>query len=149
MPATNDNRYDRRHGPRDRQLRVGDGDREAVGEILRQQHVEGRLDTDEFQERLERSLTAKTYAQLDELVADFPDDEAEQGRYGRAWALRPWPFALLPLAVIAAIALSGGHLIWLAFPLFFFVVRPLLWRSWVPGISACGPRHTTRTGTQA
>ena len=39
-------------------------------------------------------------------------------------------FALLPLALIAAIALSGSHLVWLALPLFFFfVVRPLLWRS--------------------
>ena len=151
MPATNDNRYDRRGGPRDRRLRVGDSEREAVGEILRQQHLDGRLDSDEFQERLERCLAAKTYAELDELVADFPGAEAEQGRGGRAWQRPPWPLALLPLALIAAIALSGGHLVWLAFPLFFFfVVRPLLWRSsggYRRGFGACGPRYTTRTRT--
>src|SRR3989442_10210642 len=151
MPATNDNRYDRRRGPRDRQLRVGDSEREAVGEVLRQQHVDGRLDSDEFQQRLERCLVAKTYAELDELVADFPSPEAEQGRAGRAWGWRP--FALLPLALIAAIALSGGHLIWLVFPLFFFlVVRPLVWRSWGGGygrgVWACGPRYTMRTRTR-
>jgi uncharacterized protein DUF1707 len=130
MPATNDNRYDRRGGPRDRRLRVGDSEREAVGAILRQQHVDGRLDGDEFQERLERCLAAKTYAELDELVADFPSPETERRRGPYVWGRRPLPFPLLPLALIAAIALSGGHLVWLAFPLIFFlVVRPLLWRT--------------------
>ena len=134
MPGTNDTRYSRRSGPRDRQLRVGDSERETVGEILRQQHLDGRLDADEFQERLERCLTAKTYAELDELVADFPGPEAERARVGRASGWRPWPFAFLPLALIAAIAVSGGHFLWLAFPLFFFfVLRPLLWRSWGGG----------------
>jgi hypothetical protein len=148
MPATNDTRYSLRRGPRDRQLRVGDSERETVAEILRQQHLDGRLDADEFQERLERCLTAKTYAELDALVADLPGPEAEQGRAGPAWGWRPWPFALLPLALIAAIALSGGHLLWLAFPLFFFfVLRPLLLRrSWSRGGWACGPRYTTRPG---
>jgi hypothetical protein len=42
-----------------------------------QAHVAGRLDSREFQERLERCLEAKTYAELDELVADFPGEEAE------------------------------------------------------------------------
>jgi hypothetical protein len=135
MQGTNDTRYSRRSGTRDRKLRVGDSERETVTGILRQQHLDGRLDADEFQERLERCLTAKTYADLDELVADLPSPEAERDRVGRpAWGWRPWPFAFLPLALIAAIAVSavsGGHPLWLAFPLiFFFVLRPLLWRSW-------------------
>jgi hypothetical protein len=154
MAATNDNRYDRRSGPRDRRLRVGDSEREAVGEILRREHVDGRLDSDEFQERLERCLTAKTYAELDELVADLPSPEAEHGQTtGRAWGWRPWPLAFLPLALIAAIVWSGGHLIWLAFPLFFFVVRPLLRRSsdrgYRRGAWGCGQSYTPRTGTRA
>ena len=41
MPAENENAYDRR-GPRDRSLRVGDREREAVAAILRRHHVEGR-----------------------------------------------------------------------------------------------------------
>jgi hypothetical protein len=152
MPAANDYRYDRHIGPRDRRLRVGDNEREAVAEILRQEHVHGRLDSDEFQERLDRCLAAKTYADLDELVADLPSIEAEEGRAAWAWRWRPWPLPLLPLALIAAIVVSGGHLVWLAVPvIFFFVVRPIFWRSWRrgygPGIwAACGPRYTTRTG---
>jgi hypothetical protein len=154
MAAQNDSRYDARSGPRDRTLRVGDREREAVGDILRQQHLDGRLDSDEFQQRLERCLTAKTYAELDRLIADFPGRREEEDRHGRVRERRPWPFALLPLAVLAAIVLTGGHLVWLAVPVFFLVVvRPLFWRSWGRGYGrggwSCGPRYPTRTETRA
>jgi hypothetical protein len=135
MPAENENAYDRRRGPRDRSLRVGDREREAVAAILRRQHVDGRLDALEFQERLDRCLAAKTYRDLDDLIADFPSHDAGQARTGRPsawppWRLAPVPLALIPLALVAAIVLSGGHLFWLVFPAFFFLVaRPLLWRS--------------------
>jgi hypothetical protein len=149
VSAPNDNRYDLGYGPRDRTLRVGDKERDAVSDILRQRHLEGRLDADEFHTRLDRCLAAKTYAELDELIADLPREEAVRGRGGQSWTWRPWPFPvlLLPIALIAAIA-SGAHLAWLALPLlFFFVVRPLLWRTsggYGRGFRACGPRRTTR-----
>jgi Domain of unknown function (DUF1707) len=114
-----------RHEPRDRGLRAGDRDRDAVADILREQHLAGRLETEEFQERLDRGYAAKTYGELDELVADLPGDEPTRAAR-RAWR---WPaMALVPL-LIAAIVLSRGHALWLAIPLFFFVGRPLLWRS--------------------
>lgn len=157
MPAENEQGYDRRRGPRDRTLRVGDREREAVGAILRQQHVEGRLDAVEFQERLDRCLAAKTYRDLDDLIADFPSHDAGQARDGRPsawppWRLAPIPLALIPLALVAAIVLSGGHLFWLVFPVFFFLVaRPLLWPSMGRhrgyGFRGCGPRSSTRTET--
>jgi len=46
--------YDTRNGPRDRRLRVGNDEREAVAEILRREHVAGRLDNEEFDERPSR-----------------------------------------------------------------------------------------------
>jgi hypothetical protein len=58
--------------------------------------------------------------------------------------------AVLPL-LIAAIPLSGGRLLWLAIPLFFFVGRPLLWRSagrrfgW--GFAGCGARQSPPPGS--
>ena len=85
MPTSNDNRYDPRAYPRDRSLRAGDQERDAVSEILRQQHLEGRLDVDEFQARLERCLAAKTYAELDELIVDFPRAETESRPQARTW----------------------------------------------------------------
>jgi hypothetical protein len=119
--------YDR-HGPRDRRLRVGDAEREAVADILRAQYVAGRLDSGEFEGRLERCLAAKTFADLDALLTDFPGLEAPQQRRRPPAMWRLWPVPLLPLALVAAIVLSGGHAFFLAIPLvFFFVVRPLLW----------------------
>jgi hypothetical protein len=122
--------YSRHFGPRDRQLRVGNPEREAVGDVLRREHLAGRLDNDEFEERIARCLAAKTYAELDELIGDFPADERETrlvvGR--RGW--RPWPvlFVFLPL-LVAAIVFSHGRAAWLAVPFFFwFVVRPFFWR---------------------
>ena len=126
--------YDRRTGPRDRRLRVGDREREAVGDVLRNAHVSGRLDAVEFQERIDRSLTARTYADLDALVADLPSDDSTRRRRPFAWTPRPWPLGLVPLLVVAAIVASGGRVLWLAFPLFFlFVLRPFAWRTWGRG----------------
>ena len=149
MGTSNDHLYDPGDGPRDRSLRVGDKERDAVGEILRQRHLEGRLDTDEFQARLDRCLAAKTYSELDALIADFPREEGARRPVGSLWrwGVFPFPFLLLPLALIAAIFV-GAHVAWLAFPLlFFFVLRPLLWRGWGGGYGrgpwACGPRRYT------
>jgi Domain of unknown function (DUF1707) len=143
--ASPDYRYDPDYGPHDRSLRVGEKERDAVGEILRQAHLDGRLDSDEFQARLDRSMAAKTYAELDDLIADLPREENAARRPGRRGSPRLWPlaFPLLPLAVIAAIVV-GGHFVWLAIPLFlFFVVRPLAWRPWGTGYArggwGCGP----------
>jgi hypothetical protein len=151
VSASDDYRYDPVDGPRDRSLRVGDRERDAVSEILRRRHLEGRLDAEEFEARLERCLAAKTYAELDALIADFPAEGAERRRAGRPVGWRPWPlaFPFLALALIAAIAL-GGHVGWLAIPLFFFfVVRPLAWRARGGGYArcswACGPRRVTRS----
>jgi hypothetical protein len=146
--------YDRRSGPHDRSLRVGDREREAVAELLRQHHVEGRLDADEFQERLEHCLAAKTYGDLDRLIADFPSPEAEVAGRARAWPLpRFAPVPLIPLLVLAAIVLSGGHLVWLAFPLAFFLLRRFAWRSWGPrygyGVRGCGSGSSTRAEPRA
>jgi hypothetical protein len=126
MTDTDKTPYDRQE-PRQRGLRVSDAERETVVAILRREHVAGRLDSVEFDERLSRCLAAKSYADLDELIVDLPTENRAPRRSARVSA---WPFPLLPVVavVIAAVVLSHGHLFWLAFPLFLvFVVRPLLW----------------------
>jgi hypothetical protein len=140
--ADSDGRNGRNRGPRDRSLRAGDGDREAFAAILREQHLDGRLDSDEFQERLDACMAAKTYADLDRLVTDLPGGEPPAARTaGHRW--HPWPFPLLPLVLIAAIVAGTGHHLWFLIPLVaFFVIRPLVWRSWGWGAAGCGPRRS-------
>jgi hypothetical protein len=55
-------------------LRVSHEDRDQVAEALRVAAGDGRLSSDELDERLERALTARTYDDLAVLVADLPAD---------------------------------------------------------------------------
>jgi hypothetical protein len=52
--------------------RAGDADRDAVAEMLRIAAGEGRIDLSELEERLGLVNAAKTYGELDLLVADLP-----------------------------------------------------------------------------
>lgn len=55
------------------QARAGDAERERVAERLRVAAGEGRIDLAELDERLDRAYRAKTYGELDGLLADLPD----------------------------------------------------------------------------
>ena len=53
-------------------MRAGDADRQAVADRLKTALDEGRLDLNEYDERLQRTYAAKTYADLDGLLDDLP-----------------------------------------------------------------------------
>lgn len=61
-----------RDTPTQARLRAGDADRDAVVERLATAMSEGRLQPDEYQQRMEQAYRAKTYADLNRLVADLP-----------------------------------------------------------------------------
>nr|MDT0661053.1 DUF1707 domain-containing protein [Micromonospora sp. DSM 115978] len=54
------------------EMRAADADREAVAEQLRVALNEGRLDLGEYDERLQRTYAARTYADLNGLLDDLP-----------------------------------------------------------------------------
>jgi hypothetical protein len=116
---------------RDAILRAADVDREQVADRLRTSHAEGRLDMDEFQQRLERCYEAKTLGELGELVSDLPRHDVQAEHRSIGW-LRPWRWRLAPLvpmmiAVIVVSAAIGHHMFWLWIPIVF-----LFWRiSWL------------------
>jgi Domain of unknown function (DUF1707) len=58
--------------PGDPRLRASDADRERTVQLLREHHAEGRLDMEEFHERLNAAYEAKTIGDLDEILADLP-----------------------------------------------------------------------------
>jgi len=53
-------------------MRACDADRDRVVEHLNVAYSEGRLSKDEYDGRLETALAARTYADLDQIVADLP-----------------------------------------------------------------------------
>jgi len=57
-------------------MRAADADRERVVERLNIAYSEGRLSKDEHDGRLENALSARTYADLDQLVTDLPATRA-------------------------------------------------------------------------
>ncbi len=56
------------------ELRASHQDRDRVVELLRVSAGDGRLTADELDERLELAMTARTYGELAQLVADLPAD---------------------------------------------------------------------------
>src|SRR3954464_5746453 len=115
-------------------LRASDAERERAGEALRRPPLDGRLDTEELQERLERCYAARTTGELAPLLADLPA-EREGGRAPRAFSPWPVPTALaivlvLFLAFATAGAVAHGHPGPLPFVAVFLVLR-FAW--WAPG----------------
>ncbi|GGZ22455.1 DUF1707 domain-containing protein [Streptomyces poonensis] len=53
-------------------LRASDADRERVAEQLRDALAEGRLDMEEFEERLDATYKARTYGELTPITRDLP-----------------------------------------------------------------------------
>jgi hypothetical protein len=53
-------------------IRVGDRERDAVAHRLQDAFAEGRLDDDEFDQRMRAALTARLSTELDVLTADLP-----------------------------------------------------------------------------
>ena len=68
--------------------RASDADREQVAERLRVAATEGRLEAEEFEERLATTFSARTYGELDRVVADLPAPPAPRRREP-AFGLRP------------------------------------------------------------
>ncbi|MEU3143505.1 MULTISPECIES: DUF1707 domain-containing protein [unclassified Streptomyces] len=53
-------------------LRASDADRERVAAVLRDAVAEGRLDMEEFEERLDATYRARTYRELEPITRDLP-----------------------------------------------------------------------------
>jgi hypothetical protein len=136
----------------DDRIRVSDADRERVAERLREHFAQGRLSSEELDERLSAALGAKTFGDLRRVMADLPEPGLVPPYAGwQAAAARPRFVVrrgprLLPLAfiaLIAAVAIPGAG--WVAFA--FLQVMVLFWLvACVAGIFAAASfrRHWRR-----
>lgn len=110
-------------------LRVSDAERTQVADTLSKHYAEGRLDQAEFDERLQRAMSAKTRSDLAGLLSDLPPLEGPPSppphRHRRSGLL-----LIAFVFVAAALATSdwgwhdGWHFPWLLFWIVLFV----LWR---------------------
>ncbi|HYZ79957.1 MAG TPA: DUF1707 domain-containing protein [Solirubrobacteraceae bacterium] len=116
-------------------MRASDADRESIAERLRHATVEGRLVAEELEERLESVFAARTYGELDALVADLPVPRAQRPHQpARQRGFAHWIVPVVVMAfvfpivvavvVAAAVFLLTGMftvwVVWLAMAWFFF-----------------------------
>ncbi len=113
-------------------LRASDSDRDQIAERLRVAATEGRLSTDELDARLGAALKARTYHELDRLVADLPGKRLAQRRStgtarslagshpvaATAIALAAITVAIAALAVVAMV--GAAWIAWMVFAWIFF-----------------------------
>lgn len=81
-------------------IRASDKERDAAVERLQVAFAEGRIDDQEFDERMRSALTARTRADLDRLLADLP-------RPGALATVKPQPTGRLLLAMKGGVQRRG------------------------------------------
>ncbi|WP_411079464.1 DUF1707 domain-containing protein [Streptomyces sp. cmx-18-6] len=63
-------------------MRASDAERERIAELLREAVAEGRLEMDEFEQRLDTAYKARTHGELEPLVQDLPAPGSAVARVG-------------------------------------------------------------------
>lgn len=109
----------------DPRMRIADSDRERAMADLAMHYADGRLDHEEYDERLDAIWTARTRADLAVLFSDLPRPQAPPA--GRTPARPPRPAGsrfrvpLLPaVAILVVLSILTEAPLWL-------LVFPLLW----------------------
>ena len=141
-------------------IKASDADREHIAERLRKAAGEGRLLAEELEERLGAVFSARTYGELDALVADLPAPAPVRGRRARHPTAVPAPLVLaLTIPVAAAIValvvfvVTGVLLVWMLWMAagWWYLGRKhrmyaaRYGRSW----QGCGGWHSRRSSTGA
>jgi hypothetical protein len=117
-------------------MRIGDEDRERAAALLADHFTAGRLELDEFDERITRIYAARTEADLAPVFSDLPGAALVPHRFDRGGARsrnRVRTTTLVPFAVSILVAAMA----WVALtdrPPFFLVplawVAVFRWSSW-------------------
>jgi uncharacterized membrane protein len=95
----------------DPDLRVSDAERTDVAERLGRHYSDGRLNQEEFNERVERAMTAKTQSDLSGLFDDLPSLDEHPEVPARRERRRSHHKALV-LVLVIVLAVTIGHAFW-------------------------------------
>jgi len=96
------------------ELRASDEEREKVATMLRQACSEGRLDTEELEQRVEVAYGARTRGELDAIVRDLPGARQAHraGRHRRAWRTALASYVTFNAWMVGIWAATGAHYFW-------------------------------------
>ena len=118
----------------DQNIRVSDAERNSVAELLGQHYADGRLDQPEFDDRISRTMAAKTRGDLTGLFDDLPEaGPAGAGPAGPGGPGGPVPYRgprrrggiVRPLLLLLLVFICANFA-WHAFTSLFFI-QPLIW----------------------
>ena len=118
----------------DQHIRVSDTERNAVAELLGQHYADGRLDQPEFDDRISRTMAAKTRGDLSGLFDDLPETgPAGAGPAGPGGPGGPVSYRgprrrggiVRPLLLLLLVFICA-NVAWHAFTSLFFI-QPLVW----------------------
>ena len=104
-------------------MRVSHAERTEVADRLSKHYGDGRLDEEEFNERLDRAMKAKTQSDLDGLFDDLPEPQPPRpvtrpDPHSHPRPPGPRPFSRIAfLALVVVLAIMVGQ--WLAHPFVF------------------------------
>jgi hypothetical protein len=88
-------------------MRVSDAERNEIGEQLSKHYSDGRLDSAEFQERLDRAMSAKTRADLSGLLIDLPSPQTPEQQQPPHRRPRVWRVVLFAIVAFWALSLTA------------------------------------------
>jgi Domain of unknown function (DUF1707) len=131
MSPSSTQQWTRRIRYADQNIRVSDADRNAVAEQLGVHYADGRLDQAEFDERISRTMAAKTRGDLAGLFDDLPDP-GPAGAPGAAGPGGPTAPYIRPrhrggafrAIILLAIVIALCSVAWHAMNAFFFFNIP-------------------------
>jgi uncharacterized protein DUF1707 len=132
QPRTASYQARRRGGHPSPDIRVSDAERQDVADQLSKHYGDGRLDQAEFNERMERAMSAKTHSDFAGLFADLPDLTEHGTNVAPAPVNRPparspmFRIAIVILIIVAA-AVIGQALVHSFFPWLLLGLIAFLW----------------------
>jgi hypothetical protein len=140
MSPSTTQQWTRRIRYSDQHMRVSDAERSAVAEELGRHYADGRLDQAEFDERVSRTMAAKTRGDLAGLFDDLPDTDstagagpADTGAPSGPYRMRRRGGGIVRPLIVLAIALVCANVAWHAVTSMFFF-QPVIWLALFAGI---------------
>ena len=127
-------------------LRASDADRDAVAERLRTAAAEGRLDTEELDERLGIALSARTYGELDRVLVDLPSNVPARRRRAQVIPVAQSAFAVA-LPILTTLAVVAAVVVVAAVAAAWWILWGLVW-FFACGRGACMPRRNHAHGVR-